>query len=481
MNRFKSVKIIHSFLQRINFSYLAEFFRFIGIFVCEEILNMPLEEKTEAEWNTPYNACVYVGKRDILAEDAQNINMSVEKYQSLLKDLPPKTIFLQDVLDAVLKGSNGEDGVSQEGTKAGEKPILNMGKTQQKKILSLFLQSLLDAVFEPSDVDRFEVEQLKQLIDIYVDNEICLHSLNMQYYGKRPSGIVTEAEKGFLAAHKAIQEVLEGHKGEQAQYLYDYSQLWCQVKTNSACYYNHEILYFSIEKVPQRCRELYDKYRGFTNALVLQGLSYEPSSSSANEAVATFKEALRAIDDQCFASPVYYWIGKRYEPFADRKEEAEESYALANERKVKFRNIFKLAVAARDKGDAARALELFDRITTKLTVRRKTRFTDPLELEYLFKVYYHQAYICYTGKNYAEAIDYAIKCKDIWETEIDESVYFDALYEDKAQDYRNASRNRLGIVKAYQMLGECYAQLLSKEKAEEYRNQARMMEEALKH
>lgn len=464
MNKFKSVKIFHNILQRIDFSYLAEFFRFMGIFVCEEMLTDLPEEKTEAEWNTRYSAYVYVGRRDLREQDTQKIRMSVERYQGMLAALPPKTVHLYDFLD---------------GTAGQAHSIPDMPQNTQKSILAKFMGGLLGTVFTPQDTTAFGARELQDLIDIYVKHQICLHSLNMQYYGRHPSKVVTEAEKSFLAAHNDVKEILQGRKNTNEQYLYDYALLWCQVKTNSACYYNHEITYFTVEKLSKRCRRLYDKYPGFDNALVLLGLSYEPSSSSANEAVAAFMEALREIDDQCFASPVYYWIGKRYEPFRDRQKDAEKSYEDANQHKVKFRNIFKLAIAARDRGDAKAALELFDRISAKLSVKRGMRFTDPLELEYLFKVYYQKAYIYYTLQNYLEAIGCAVKCKNIWEAEINENDYFDALYGQMADDYRNATKERLSIVRVYQMLGECYKLLFDKERAEEYRDRARQLEQEL--
>lgn len=46
INKFRSIKIIHDIIHRIDYSYIAEFFRFIGILVCEEILVEPGKEKS---------------------------------------------------------------------------------------------------------------------------------------------------------------------------------------------------------------------------------------------------------------------------------------------------------------------------------------------------------------------------------------------------------------------------------------------------
>lgn len=460
MNKFKSVKITHNVKQRIDFSYLAEFFRFIGIFVCEEIMTEP-DEKTKAETHTVYSACVFVGKRELQEEDADILNISVEDYGDMIAGLPVGTVYLNDFVP------DSEEGLNC--------TIINLEPEEQKSILHDFLDGLLETVYEPGDAESFGAEQLKELIDIYVKQKIWLHSLNLQYYGRRPSEVISKAEDCFLTSQDAIQKTLEGKKNKNESYLYEYAMLWCQVKANSACHYNREILYFSIEKLSERCRKLYETFPGFTNALILLGLSYEPSSCSANEAVIAYMRALEEIEQECFASSVYYWIGKRYEAYRDKRNKAYENYALAYQRRPKFRNIFKLAITARDKGDTAAALKVFDRIPARLEEKRRMHFTDPLELEYLFKVYFQQSLICYQNEDYVKAMEYGLKGKDVWEKEIDESHYFEALYgEGKvADDYRKVLRKRLGIVKEYWILVDCCLKAFDKESAERYRERAR--------
>lgn len=468
MNKFKSVKITHNIWQRIDFSYLAEFFRFIGIFVCEEILTDPGTEKTKAEENTVYSAQVYVGKQKLQAEEAEKLDISMNEYENrveellcsgevLLWDCPSDGIIISDLLQK-------ED---------------EQGKKDQKRVLQDFLEKLLGNVFEPEDTTGFAAAQLQDLIDIYVDHRIWFHSLNMQYYGRKPSEVIEKAEDCFLAAQKAVQEVLDrrGDSDANEQYLYEYALLWCQVKANSACDYNKEVLYFSVEKLAERCRRLYKRYPGFTNALILQGLSYEPSSSSANEAVVTFREALDEMGSECFTSAVYYWIGKRYEAFLDKREVADRNYKLACQRKEKFRNIFKLAMADRDKGNIEAALEQFEKIPGKLTVKRNMHYEDPLELEYLFKVYFQQSNICYKGNDYARAIEYGIRCKAVWEDGIKDSMYFKDFYGVDAEGaYKKVLRERLNVSRIYRILMECYTRVFNQERADHYREKIQKAE-----
>ena len=319
MNKFKSIKLVHNILQRIDFSYLAEFFRFMGILVCEEILTEQtagaVETGAESINRTVYSAEAFVGKRRLQKSEAQKLNVSVEGYADMVAGLPEKTIYFYDDFyddfdfsdnfdyNGDSYGALSSNGMDMEETEDGqavvqdgivpylpETAIIYYEKEKQKEILHRFLNRLLETVYEPGDGEGFGAGQLDELVSVYVEQEIWLHSLNMQYYGRRPSEIITEAEQCFLKSQEVVGKALEDKKGGNEQYLYEYAFLWCQVKANSACQYNNEILYFSIEKLSERCRELCRKFPGFSNALVLLGLSYEPSSGSANEAVAAFIE-----------------------------------------------------------------------------------------------------------------------------------------------------------------------------------------------
>jgi len=483
MNKFKSVRITHNILQRIDFSYLAEFLRFMGIWVCEEILTEQLDGMAEGTENrAAYSAEVYVGSRILREDEAGKLKISAAEYKTMINGLPEKTVRLYESpfwSEGYREEGNDElTAVRDGGVYAQERLIISFEKEKQKAILRDFLERLLETVYEPQDAERFGAGQLDDLIAVYVEEEIWLHSLNMQYYANRPSEVIEAAEKGFLKAQEAVGKVLDNKKGRNEQYLYEYAFLWCQVKVNSACYYNKEILYFSLEKLSERCRELGRKFPEFSNAFVLLGLCYEPSAGSANEAVAAFMQALDKIESQCFKSAVYYWIGKRYESFRDRRDMAEVNFRKANECRVKFRNIFKLAIAAKDKGETEKALALFEEIADKLAVKKEMKFTDPLELEYLYKVYFQQSYICYVEKDYIRAIRYGLKCIGVLEEKIDESEYFEALYVDKetADCYRRVLRRRWNVINEYRVLADCYAKTFDRDRAEQYRVKAKELE-----
>ena len=84
----KSVMLIHEIVHRIDFSYLAEMFRFLGVFVCEGILLEDGIEETLTENKGNYDVYIYMGGREITKEQADALGCTVEKYSRLTNILP---------------------------------------------------------------------------------------------------------------------------------------------------------------------------------------------------------------------------------------------------------------------------------------------------------------------------------------------------------------------------------------------------------
>lgn len=463
MLKFRSVKIIHDVFHRIDFSYLAEFFRFMGILVCEEILSDLEQDASKTGQHNEYSASIYVGDRTI---GADKLMPSEEEYRHCVSLLPSETIFLYE--GPVIGGFVSQAGINN--GQISKSIINNLTLLNQQNVLKELMNRVLEKVFATAEEGAIAAAQLDDIIDIYVNQKLWFHSLNLQYYAKKKSLIVSKAKEAFLKAHNDMKKLMQIKYGS-AQYLYDYAALWCEYKTNTACDYNREVLYFLIEKLVGRCRELISQYPDFTNAKILLGLCYEPFPNSVNEAVDAFSAALEDIKDECFSSPVYYWIGKRNEPYRDKKKEVELSYKLANSRKVKFRNIFKLAIIERDREEYDSALEKFESIAGKLCYKRELKFTDPLELEYLFKIYTQECFICHEKKEYLEAIVFGGKALKVREEEVPVNCYFDAFYGVAfGGQYRDALRERLRPKAVYELLLDCYIRIGDDENAKKYRN-----------
>ena len=76
----KSVMLIHEIAHRMDFSYLAEMFRFLGVFVCEGILLEDGFEDILTDKKGNYDVYVCVGSREITQKQADALGCTVEKY-----------------------------------------------------------------------------------------------------------------------------------------------------------------------------------------------------------------------------------------------------------------------------------------------------------------------------------------------------------------------------------------------------------------
>lgn len=453
ISELKSIQIRHDIIHRIDYNYLAEFFRFLGIFVCEESIaaSEEKESKTQAECSTVYSVYLCIGKKDMDFSYLTTVGISAEEYRNFIWKQHGQTIYLYDIIKDSLSDEQGLERGKQ------IKWLCHCSEDMQKQSLYRVLSVVLEKILGE------EAEQvaawLQDLIDVYVEQKIWFHSMNLQYYPKRESRVTADAEKAFIASCDQIKKVCEKKRETETERIYGYALLWCQVKANAACDFAKGILYYPIKSLSERCIQYCRKYPEFNNARVLLGLCYEPSSSCVNEALVAFHDAVQNSQNECFLAPVYYWMGKRYEAFEDKQEEAKHCYQLANSYKSKFRTCFKLAVIARNEGDYAETVRLFQIIITKLKSRESLGFLDPLELEYLFKSYTQQSYAYHKGGKYKEAIETGKKALSIKETAIQKSRYFDEFYGDDAEKYREVLKDRLNRDTAIWLIRDSEKQL----------------------
>ena len=456
----KSVMLIHEIAHRIDFSYLAEMFRFLGVFVCEEILLNEGFEETLTENKGNCDVYIYVGSREISKEEEEVLGCTMEKYSRLTNILPSDTIYFGDILSN--KGMNrplAEGGFP--------KPIDQCFSIEQNTgLIYDFLEEVLRLAYK--ETYNFKVDQSWQnLLQVFIQNRLYFHSMNLQYYPKQPSDGIGSAKKAFIEGYRQLVALGENVKNEAVMH-YKYAVLWCSVKTNVACDYQKDIAYFPINGLAKKCQELCKEYSDFTNSKILLGMCYEPSIGSGNEALMAFNQALKEVNKSCFASAVYYWMGKRFETFTGKEEDAAKCYELANKRKEKFRNYFKLAVIERNKGNYNKAIELFNVILAKLERKLNMQFADPLELEYAFKVFSQECYIYSRINRYEKVIEMGEKAIWLREEVIDKDEYFSLLYGKEASEYREILKKRLKLTTAYRLLTETYRELRNKEKEKEY-------------
>lgn len=448
-----AIKIVHDEESKLDFVFLAEFLRFIGVQIGEDQTWEFMERSEESiiKEKDIYVCCVYMGD----PSEAR-----------LQEKLPANTFFLNDI-----KRNELEVGETV--------PVTRYKPTQRNSMLLSCLEKMYSWLAEKvgdgnAALPPQRMIDLQQLIQIYEDNNIMLHSANMQYYPRKASFAIDEARKAFLNAYDALKN-MKPLKDQYALCHSMYAKLWCAMKVNSACEYSEKLLYFNTDKLAGECMDMIKRYQEFYNFKVLLGLCYESSPLHVGDAILAFQEAVKSVKVEDCVSTIYYWIARRFEVY--KKEQARIYYTKAYRIKNKFRNIYKMAILELFRGNDC-ADDYYNEILKKLKRRIEINYLDPLELEYAFKSY---ANVCvltnkYDGNNFKKIVEYGEKAENIVVKLLFDNKYYDDLYgKNKANQYRELSKTRMGMVNVYRVLAIAYSNMLNKDKSDEYLNKALML------
>lgn len=186
MEKFRAVKIIHSISDRLDFLFLAEFFHFCGLYVGEEIFGSADFDPVRELEERCFDVFICVSRGDDLER-----SLRCEESDSRFPQRDGRVIYFRRVRHEVLKNK-----------KSRNKKIRELGDRQQIDLLLECVRRIIHAMHLPMEADAW-----RNLIEIYVGNQLMLHSSSLQYYPKRGSVAVKEAGAGMMAAYRQ----LEGH------------------------------------------------------------------------------------------------------------------------------------------------------------------------------------------------------------------------------------------------------------------------------
>ena len=431
----KSIKIIHDIDNRIEFIFLAEFFRLCGIYVGEYIHEMIYENRE-------------ICAKDINPDDQFDVDIYVGKEKL------PRDEFGLDVIDLGTVIADLDD--IEEYYHIIELSV--QSKLAILKRLLLKMVSILEGKNKGFDYNVFVL-----IGEVYVEKNLTLYCANIQYYRMQYEK-QSETAAAFSEAYKMLKRI-EGHNADRHIV---YAKLYCASKTNSACFFGKYLFEYKVEELARECNELIKEFPDFSNARVLLGLIYQHSLEYTREAVSTFEAALRWEKDYSYASHIYYWIAKRYESYEKGKNRAKENYEKAYNKKKRFRNIYKLAMMCRKAGEYEKALEYIDMILMHMEVKLKKKYMDPLEIEYYYKVNSSASQICCASiQDYDRAIRYGENAVQIHDY-LKSQRFYDEFYREESNEYRELSKRRMNLNRVYQYLAISYGKQGKEGKSNSY-------------
>lgn len=471
MENLRAIKIIHDRKNRVLYNIIAEFFRFIGVFVLE----------STPEYDTKTDDTQFV---IYLTED--KIDAS-----SIPNEKPYYTI-------NKVKLNNGKIS-----NLTLEKPVLVKA---QAGLNNLFMSIL--AEIQKSGI-IVPMNTITNLLTVYLNTNVVIAASNLQYY-RIISDMHEESRNIFLNAVKSLealcannffQKMIVVENGEEEQiragFHYYYSLLYCKYKVNLACWfwkngeYNHrrgdgvlcdsngfrrEVqLVYKVFDLVEECKKRIATYPQEANLYVLLGLITERASDGYLISVEAYTRALQAIGEQPYASHIYYWLGWIHERNGGNLAEAKRAYANAYLVQKKYRNIYKVAVMYEQESSWLRFFEYLFKCKDELErlCNRKIKL-DPLEIEYYCKVCLLLSIRSWQYLNDADtAIRYGEELLAFYKTHIVEDALgeFRSFYGNVYPYYQEESKNRIGLRRIYETLTEAYREKGNMEKSEFYRMQ----------
>lgn len=428
MKKIRTIRIIHDITYRIEFLFFAEFFRMCGVYVGEYIYdknhqNREIDIET-AKIDEEFDVNFYVGE-----EKNGEIPLGV---------LPENTVYFREICtDFSVHIFECENDLKKE---------------------------ILFKVIEGIDFLSDEAKVFKNIGKIYIDNGLMLHLANQQYY-KTTEKIHNKSIKPFEEAYGSLWNICNI---SNVRYLY--AKLYCACKANLACKNVYHIVRYEISDLVKECQEILERDSEFYNIWVLIGLIYEAAPECGRQAITSFSNALNKtkLSAYSFRAQVYYYMGKRYEPYKANREHMKECFKKSFENKPRYRNLYKLALIDYQEEKYDSALEKFQFIERHLEIKKNAEYLDPLEVEYCYKISSLSCFIyCNALKQYNEAVSWGEKACAIYE-KIGNNIFYKDFYGEDAIKYVGISRSRMNLKKVYFSLAVSYQKIGNIKEAEDY-------------
>lgn len=427
MKKLRTIRITHDITNRIEFLFFAEFFRMCGVYVGEYIYDKTHQNKEinieDSVGEEDFDVDLYVG-----SERAGNMPKGI---------LPEMVIYYQDIQTII--------------------PNNIFLQTEQQQM------STLTNVINSIGILADEAPIFNKLGSIYVSNNLMLHLANQQYY-RMNVNIHDEAIEAFSKAYDSINNI----NNMDYNTRYHYAKIYCANKANLACSHRHYSMKYRIEDLVLQCQEILKQESEFFNVWTLIGLVYEQASECGRQAINAFLHALKEEDSHSYVSHIYYFMGKRYEPYAANREDMIKCFNDAYRNKPRYRNLYKLAIIDYQDKKYEEALQRFEEIKGFLSEKRKRNLLDPLEVEYFYKICSMACFICYRClEQYEAAIKWGEEACKIY-AELQANLYFKKFYKTQCNQYIYISEQRMNLEKVYFYLAVSYRETGNSQEADNY-------------
>ena len=392
----ESVKIIHSWNQIKEYRFLADYFRLLGVHVCDCTL--------KSERLSPDFDAVIILKNSI---DDESLEILEEHYPNAIEketsDNELKVYFDENYLKKILQAISGK------------------------------VKSLSDG----------EVEVMKQIAEIYNEHDLSYHR-NAYNYFYNNYRIVQRAQNAFIDAYVEVNK-MSAEKKKTVHWFYSAAYLARCI--NETCVFLDHPFLLSISDAMDFLDQALKLEPAFNNAYLLKGMIVELDSDLKEDAEAYYSIALEQMYGKRYASYPYYVVGRYYEKVKKDRDKATELYTRSlNLNNFEYRAIYKLAMIEKKKEKYTSALERFKMICNILSDKEAENYLQPREYEYLFKAYLEMGTIygdyLFDIERYKESVLKRDELCDIVRDTRKENRAYDEIFKGSAGSFREETYNR---------------------------------------
>lgn len=427
-----SIKIVHDRLTGGEYRFLSDFFRFIGVFVFDCVME-------ESQVPTDYSAVIIIEK-NISPKDLENLK------------------------------SNYPNAVSLEEPFSRETPRL------------AWLTSLLYELIKKDNVDnqlerQREINDIVEAASIFDDCDL-MKERNSYAYLYTNRDLVENARVAFLNAYERAANYNNQKNGEISRYFFFFRMEIIRC-VNETCRFLQKHNFFDTKAVLNYIQDYITRYFEHSNFDILMGMLCELDKQYVTDAGRYFYRASEGVSTKAYGSFCYYKLGRYYEKIEGNWERAIGYYQKAYQLNSKsYRILYKIGMYYEVKKEPQRALDNYKRICEILRDKEERNYLQEKEYEYLYKTYFRMGEISREAKHYGEAIrDYYAIIELNKKLDMPNKIYEEIYGIENEKEHREATKKRLGLNKIYERLIMVYKDIGQEDKISEIMKKIKNPEE----
>jgi len=331
----RAIKILHKWNQIKEYRFFSDFFRLIGIHVCD-----------------------YTSKNERFFSDFDSVivlsrGMDQDELKKVQESFPK----------AIVKN-----------------PILKLD-------LDCLISIVRDILEQTTLFSAEDLPILCQIGEVYLRYDLSYHYSTYKYFHDYTDReIVQSAQDAFVDAYIDIRKILSDKM--KSAYLY-YAIAYLAKCINETCCFLDKPLLLPVDNALKFLDQALEVEPVFDNAYLLKGIVSELDDDSEKNAAFYYKIALEQLYGKVYASEAYYIVGRYYEKSEKDIGKAVKLYKQSlGVNNLDYKVIFRLAMIDKEKGDYTGALEWLKIICNIFCDKEKENYLYPMEYEYLFRTYH---------------------------------------------------------------------------------------------